>query len=113
MVWDKYIKIGVTEDEHKQIKTKLGAAGLSFQDVGYRLWIDWLKRGMERAGPDPPQPNRSRYLPENEEFHDLLEKILVGGKPGERAGLLLLLRNTAGDSRPSPRASRKHHVSGG
>jgi len=104
----RYRSVNLPVDLHREIKQEAARLDTTILDLIATAWRRYM-----RSPPEAIQPNPSRYRPEHEEFHDLLEEILVGGKPGERAGLLLLLRNTAGDSRPSPRASRKPRASGG
>lgn len=71
MAFDKYIKIGVSRNEHNEIKAKASRMGLNMQEVGHGWFMNWLSGKQEdsieeTAHPDLESDQTDRKLKTND-----------------------------------------------
>lgn len=80
MAFDYYIKIGVMEPDRIALDDKRHALRETWQDVGYKLFMQWLSGEKAQSGEAPPDsqviPSVARWDEEHRRWHLMLDWLL-------------------------------------
>ena len=118
MAFEKYIKIGVTLEEHRQVKAKASGMGLQMQEIGYRWFMDWLSgKSSQTRSEHVSQPSAGSDMISvaelNEADTQLVVNLIAMLRDGESPVLPLLregLKNYTPEARDEDvgRKDRRH-----